>query len=154
MTVQQHSVVSIHYQLTDENKEVLDTSEGQDPLTYLHGTGGLIPGLENQITGKSVGDSFQVVVQPAEGYGELDESLVQTVPMSAFEGVEKVAAGMQFRTQSQDGSTRVLTVISVEGDEVSIDMNHPLAGVTLCFDIEIVAIREATPEEIQHGHVH
>jgi FKBP-type peptidyl-prolyl cis-trans isomerase SlyD len=154
MKVEQHSVVSIHYVLTDEQKTVLDSSEGQDPLTYLHGTGGLIPGLEKEILGKAVGDKFDVTVDPVEGYGELDESLVQKVPLEVFEGVDKVEPGMQFRTEDQDGSSQLITVTDVEDEEVTIDMNHPLAGVTLYFDIEITAIRDATEEEIEHGHTH
>lgn len=154
MKVEQHSVVSIHYVLTDENKTVLDSSEGQDPLTYLHGAGGLIPGLEKEILGKAIGDKFDVTVDPVEGYGELDESLVQKVPLEVFEGVDKVEPGMQFRTQAQDGSSQLITVTDIEGEEVTIDMNHPLAGVTLYFDIEITAIRDATEEEIEHGHTH
>lgn len=154
MTVKQHSVVSIHYHLTDESDQVLDSSQGQDPLTYLHGAGGIIPGLEKEITGKAVGDKFQVSVAPAEGYGELDQSLIQSIPLAAFEGIEKVEPGMQFQTQGQDGSARLLTVTAVEGEEVTVDLNHPLAGVTLLFDIEVMEIRDATPEEIEHGHVH
>jgi len=154
MTVKQHSVVSIHYHLTDESDQVLDSSQGQDPLTYLHGAGGIIPGLEKEITGKAVGDKFQVSVAPAEGYGELDQSLIQSIPLAAFEGIEKVEPGMHFQTQGQDGSARLLTVTAVEGEEVTVDLNHPLAGVTLLFDIEVMEIRDATPEEIEHGHVH
>jgi FKBP-type peptidyl-prolyl cis-trans isomerase SlyD len=154
MTVKQHSVVSIHYHLTDESDQVLDSSQGQSPLTYLHGAGGIIPGLEKEITGKAVGDKFKVSVAPAEGYGELDQSLIQSIPIAAFEGVDNVEPGMQFQTQGQDGSARLLTVTAVEGDEVTVDLNHPLAGVTLLFDIEVMEIRDATPEEIEHGHVH
>ena len=154
MKVEKHSVVSIHYVLTDDKKAVLDSSKGQDPLTYLHGVGGLVPGLEKEISGKSVGDRFNVHVAPIEGYGELDESLIQQVSLSVFEGIETIEPGMQFRTSEQDGSAKLLTVTRVQGDEVTMDMNHPLAGVTLHFDIEVTAIREATAEEIEHGHVH
>ncbi len=154
MKVEKNSVVSIHYELTNNDGEVLDSSEGQAPLTYLHGVGNLIPGLEKEILDKAVGDNLDVTVAPAEGYGELDEGLVNAVPISAFEGIEQVEPGMQFRTSSQDGESQIITVTQVDGDMVTVDANHPLAGVTLNFKVEITAIRDATEEEIEHGHVH
>ncbi len=154
MKVENHSVVSIHYELTNNDGDVLDSSEGQDPLTYLHGVGNLIPGLEKEILDKTVGDAFNVTVAPGEGYGEVEEELVQTVPVSVFEGVEKVEPGMQFRASGPGGDAQLITVTAVEGDMVTIDGNHPLAGVTLNFKVEITAIRAATDEEIEHGHVH
>ena len=154
MKVANHSVVSIHYKLTNNDGEVLDSSEGKDPLTYLHGMGNLIPGLEQELLDKAVGDKLQVTVAPADGYGELNEQMIQQVPASAFEGVDQIQVGMQFRASGPDGDVQLITVTAVDGDMVTIDGNHPLAGVELNFDVEITSIREATQEEIEHGHVH
>ena len=155
MKVEEHAVVLIHYVLTNNDKEVLDSSEGQDPLAYLHGTGHLIPGLEAQLLGKVAGDKLNVTVQPGDGYGEFNKELVQTVPSDVFEGVESIEPGMQFQTSNEDGSGgETITVVSVENDEVTIDGNHPLAGVTLHFAVDIIEVREATAEELEHGHVH
>lgn len=155
MKVEEHAVVLIHYVLTSDDKEVLDSSEGQEPLAYLHGTGHLIPGLEAQLLGKAAGDKLEVTVLPADGYGEFNEALVQTVSGDVFEGVDSIEPGMQFQTANEDGSGgETITVISVENDEVTIDGNHPLAGVILHFAVDIVAVREATAEELEHGHVH
>jgi FKBP-type peptidyl-prolyl cis-trans isomerase SlyD len=155
MKVEERAVVLIHYVLTNNDKEVLDSSEGQDPLAYLHGTGHLIPGLEAQLLGKVAGDKLNVTVQPGDGYGEFNKELVQTVPSDVFEGVESIEPGMQFQTSSEGGSGgETITVVSVENDEVTIDGNHPLAGETLHFAVDIIEVREATAEELEHGHVH
>lgn len=147
-------VVSMHYTLTDSEGNVLDSSEGSDPLTYLHGAGNIIPGLEKALVGKVEGDTQQVTVEPAEGYGEVIPELVQTIDKAAFQGVESVEVGMSFEAQTQEGSVEHIIVTEVNGDEVTIDANHPLAGVVLNFDVEIVSIREASEEEVDHGHVH
>ncbi len=155
MKVEEHAVVLIHYVLTNDDKEVLDSSEGQEPLAYLHGTGHLIPGLEAQLLGKAAGDQLDVTVQPNDGYGEFNEELVQTVSSDVFDGVDAIEPGMQFQTSNDDGSGgETITVINVENDEVTIDGNHPLAGVTLHFAVDIVNVREANAEELEHGHVH
>ena len=155
MKVEEHAVVLIHYVLTNDDKEVLDSSEGQEPLAYLHGTGHLIPGLEAHLLGKAAGDQLDVTVQPNDGYGEFNEELVQTVSSDVFDGVDAIEPGMQFQTSNDDGSGgETITVINVENDEVTIDGNHPLAGVTLHFAVDIVNVREATAEELEHGHVH
>ena len=155
MRVEEHAVVLIHYVLTNDDKEVLDSSEGQDPLAYLHGTGHLISGLEAQLLGKTAGDKLDVTVQPGDGYGEFNEELVQVVPSDVFDGVESIEPGMQFQTSNEDGSGgETITVVSVENDEVTIDGNHTLAGVTLHFAVDIIEVREATAEELEHGHVH
>ena len=143
----------MHYTLTNNKGEVLDSSQGGDPLTYLHGSGNIIPGLEKALTGKQVGDKLQVTVEPAEGYGVHDPALVQQVPKRAFQGVPNIEAGMTFHAQSSQGPMRV-TVTAVQGDMVTVDGNHPLAGETLNFDVEITEVRAATLEEIAHGHVH
>lgn len=147
-------VVSMHYELTDNDGTVLDSSKDAEPLPYLHGAGNIIPGLEKALVGKTQGDSLQVTVEPAEGYGEVAPELINTVDRSAFQGVESIEVGMAFEAQGADGSVQRIIVKDVDGDEITVDANHPLAGVTLNFDVEIVSVREATEEEIAHGHVH
>lgn len=147
-------VVSMHYKLTDDDGNVLDSSEGSEPLTYLHGVGNIIPGLEKALVGKIEGDSHQVKVEPAEGYGEIMPELIQIVEKAAFQGVDTIEVGMSFESQASNGSVQNILVKKVEGDEVTIDANHPLAGIVLNFDVDIVSVREATEEEISHGHVH
>ncbi|WP_290790286.1 peptidylprolyl isomerase [Halomonas sp.] len=153
MQIAQNSVVAFHYTLTNDTGEVLDSSEGREPLTYLHGAGNIIPGLEKELEGRQAGDSLNAVVAPGEGYGEQQEQLVQEVPRDAFQGVEGIEPGMQFQAQTQGGPLMV-TVTKVEGDTVTVDGNHPLAGQTLNFAVEIASVREASEEEIEHGHVH
>ena len=147
-------VVTMHYKLMDEDGKILDSSEGSKPLAYLHGAGNIIPGLEKALIGKVAGDSLQVKIEAAEGYGEIRPELVQTVEREAFQGVDTVEAGMAFEAKGADGSLQRIVVKKVEGDQVTIDANHPLAGIALTFDIEIVGVREATAEEVSHGHVH
>ena len=149
-----NSVVSMHYKLTDASGEVLDSSDGGEPLTYLHGAGNIIPGLENALVGKVAGDSLKVEVPPAEGYGEIRQELMQVVPREAFQGVEQLKPGMAFQAQGQDGSTRQIVVREINGDEIMVDGNHPLAGVDLHFDVQVVEVREASEEEVAHGHAH
>ena len=153
MQIAQNTVVAFHYTLKNDSGEVLDSSEGRDPLTYMHGSGNIIPGLEKELEGKATGDKLEVAVTPEEGYGEIQEGLVQEVPRDAFQGVEDVQPGMQFQAQTQGGPLMV-TVTQVEGDTVTVDGNHPLAGQNLNFDVEIAEVREASQEEIEHGHVH
>ncbi len=147
-------VVSMHYTLTDNDGNVLDSSEGSEPLAYLHGVGNIIPGLEKALTGKVQGDSVEVSVAPEEAYGESRPDLVQVVNKAAFQGVDTIEAGMMFETQSPEGAVQRIMVKNVEGDDVTIDGNHPLAGIPLNFAVEIVEVREATEEEIAHGHSH
>lgn len=153
MQIAQNSVVAFHYTLTNDAGEVLDSSEGREPLTYLHGAGNIIPGLEKELEGRESGEKLQVSVNPEEGYGETQPALVQEVPRDAFQGVANVEPGMQFQAQTQGGPLMV-TVTKVEGDTVTVDGNHPLAGQKLNFDVEIAEVREATSEEVEHGHVH
>jgi len=147
-------VVSMHYKLTDDAGKVLDTSADSDPLVYLHGAGNIIPGLEKALMGKAEGDSLQVRVEPADGYGEVVPDLIQIIGRSAFQEAESVEEGMVFKAKAADGSIQHIMVKKVEGDAVTIDANHPLAGVALNFDINIVEVREATEEEVDHGHIH
>lgn len=147
-------VVSMHYKLTDDEKNVLDSSDGAEPLAYLHGAGNIIPGLENALVGKTQGDTMQVRVEAEEAYGEPTPDLIQTVDRAAFQGVDIVEPGMSFETQSPEGHVQRIVVKEVEDDVITIDANHPLAGIALTFDVEIVSIREATEDELAHGHVH
>jgi FKBP-type peptidyl-prolyl cis-trans isomerase SlyD len=149
-----NSVVSIHYKLTDNDGNVIDTSEGMDPLTYLHGVGNLIPGLEKELVGKVENDALSVKVLPADGYGETMQELVESVPKTAFQGVDNIEVGMSFEAKNPNGDMQRIVVKKVEGDMVTVDANHPLAGVELNFDVTIISVREATEEEIAHGHVH
>ena len=153
MQIAEKSVVSIHYTLTNAEGTVLDSSNGQEPLAYLHGASNIIPGLENALVGKTVGDSLQVTVEPEEGYGPVRDELVQDVERSAFAGIDNIETGMQFMAQTPWGEQPV-TVVKVEGDSITLDGNHPLAGQTLTFDVEVVEIREATDEEVEHNHAH
>lgn len=154
LLINDNLIVSMHYKLTDDDGKVLDSSEGSEPLVYLHGAGNIIPGLEKALVGKVTGDSLQVRVEPADGYGEVMPDLMQTVPKTAFQGVESVEVGMMFEAKGPDGSVQHIIVKKVDGDEVTIDANHPLAGVVLHFAIEIVSVREATAEEADHDHAH
>lgn len=149
-----NSVVSIHYKLTDNDGNVIDTSEGMEPLTYLHGVGNLIPGLEKELVGKVENDALSVKVQPADGYGESMQELVESVPKTAFQGVDNIEVGMSFEAKNPNGDMQRIAVKKVEGDMVTVDANHPLAGVELNFDVTIISVREATEEEVAHGHVH
>jgi len=153
MQISKHKVVTLDYTLTNDDGEVLDTSKGQEPLAYIHGTGFMIPGLERALEGKSEGDSLSVTVEPRDGYGERDEELVKVVERSMFGGVEKLEAGMQFQAETEDG-IEVVTVAAVEGDKVTVDGNHPLADAILNFDVQVIGVRKANKEEVDHGHVH
>ena len=153
MAIEKDKVVSIDYTLTGENGQVLDSSQGREPLAYLHGAGNIIPGLEQALEGKGEGDELNVSVPPDQAYGQRDERMVQPVPRTAFQGVADIQPGMQFQASTNAGP-RLITVVDVAGDQVTIDANHPLAGATLNFDVKIVNVRDATNEEKSHGHVH
>lgn len=153
MKIAKDKVVSIEYTLRDDNGKILDSSDGREPLAYIHGNGNLIPGLEAQLEGKSANDALKVSVPPAEGYGEFDQGQIVAVPRSQFTGVDDLAIGMQFTSSGPDGE-RIVTVTKIEQDHVTVDGNHPLAGQTLNFDVKIVSVREATSDELSHGHVH
>ena len=153
MAIAQNSVVTIHYTLKDDAGEIIDSSRSGDPLAYLHGHGNLVPGLERELEGKSTGDKVVVSVTPEQGYGAYDKNLVQQVPRRALQGIAKVTVGMRLHAQTPEGA-RAVTVTRLVGDMVTIDGNHPLAGKNLNFDVEITDVREATEEELSHGHVH
>jgi FKBP-type peptidyl-prolyl cis-trans isomerase SlyD len=153
MQIAARTVASFHYTLTDDAGQVIDSSSGREPLAYMHGQGQIVPGLEKAMEGHQVGDKFNVDVAPAEGYGEHQPELMQEVPRSAFQGVDNIQPGMQFQGQGPQGVFSV-TVTKVDGDTVHIDGNHPLAGKTLHFAIEVAEVREASEEELAHGHAH
>jgi FKBP-type peptidyl-prolyl cis-trans isomerase SlyD len=153
MQITDKLAVSIHYILTDSTGKQLDSSRDEDPMVYLHGSGQIIPGLENALLGKKAGDKFKTTIAPADAYGERKEDMLQVVPMTMFEGMDKVEEGMQFHADASQG-VNVVTVTKVDGDEVTIDGNHPLAGETLTFDVEVMDIRPATEDELSHKHIH
>lgn len=153
MQIGARKVITLEYTLTDQSGEVLDSSEDDGPLSYLHGFGNIVPGLEAALEGKNPGESLQVTVAPVDGYGERDEKLVQTVPRNRFPKGD-VEVGMRFTAQGGDDEPRLLTIVAVDQKEVTVDGNHPLAGQILSFDVTIREVRDATAEEIEHGHVH
>jgi FKBP-type peptidyl-prolyl cis-trans isomerase SlyD len=146
-------VVLIHYTLKDDAGTVLDTSAGGEPLAYIQGHGNLVSGLEKALEGKQDGNSIAVSVDPAEGYGKHDAGLIQRVPKRTLQGAGEIKKGMQFQARTEDGM-RVFTVTGVVGDMVTLDGNHPLADKTLHFNVQVVGVREASTEELEHGHVH
>jgi FKBP-type peptidyl-prolyl cis-trans isomerase SlyD len=154
VVVSQDKVVFIHYTLTDDAGQVIDSSAGGEPLAYLHGQGNIVAGLEKALDGRAAGDRVQVRVVAAEGYGVRDPALVKRVPRRSFGSAGNIRAGMQFQAQLEPGQRRVVTVTAVKGDMVTIDGNHPLAGQDLNFAVEIAEVRDATAEELAHGHVH
>jgi len=153
MEVAEKKVVGIHYKLTNDDGQVLDSSENKEPLTFIHGIGMLIPGLEKALIGKKKGDDLKVSIQPEEGYGVKDASLTQQVPKSQFDEPEKIEVGSQFQVDTDQGAI-VVTVTNVTDSDVTVDGNHPLAGMTLHFDVTVEDVRDATEEELAHGHIH
>ena len=149
MPIADNDVVTFHYTLKGDTDEVIDSSAGGEPLAYLHGHGNIVPGLERELTGKSVGDRLQVRVPAAQGYGEYDRALVQKVPRRALKGIADLRVGLRLQAGHQ-----AVTVKHIAGDMITLDGNHPLAGQDLNFDVEITAVRPATEEELAHGHVH
>ena len=153
MEIMADRVVLIHYTLKDDKGAIIDSSVGGEPLAYIQGHGNLVPGLEKALEGKQDGNVVAVSVAPAEGYGVRDESLIQRVPKRALQGSGEIKKGMQFQARTDDGM-RLFTVTGLAGDMVTLDGNHPLADQTLNFDVQIINVREATGEELEHGHVH
>lgn len=153
MNIAKESVVSLNYTLKNDAGETMDSSEGRAPLVYLHGVGALIPGLENELEGKEVGTKLNVVIAPEHAYGNRRDDLLKVVAKSGFQGEEELKVGMQVQLDTEQGPV-VAAVAKIEENDVTLDLNHPLADVTLHFDVEILAVRKATPDEIAHGHVH
>lgn len=153
MQVAENTVVSLHYTLSGADGDVIETTDGDEPMVYLHGAGEIISGLEEALEGRSPGDSFSVEIPPEDAYGERDEALVQDVPREEIEDADALAVGMQLEAETDDG-TELVTVVAVDDEFVTVDGNHELAGRTLKFDVSIVDVRPATAEEIDHGHAH
>jgi len=153
LPITKNSVVAVAYTLSDDDGEVIDSASVQEPLVYLHGHSQLIPGMERALGGREAGDQFSTILPPEDAYGAYDETLAGAVPHSAFQDVDGVEIGMQFQMEFP-GGLRVVTVVDVAPHHVTVDGNHPLAGETLHFDIEIVDVRPATQDEIEHGHAH
>lgn len=149
MQITKNKVAAIHYTLRDNEGTIIDTSDGRDPLYYLHGSGNLIIGMEEGLEGKGLGDKMSLKIAPEKGYGELDPEMVQKVPRSAF-GEQEVKQGMKFSTN--EGGVVIVTEVSA--DNITVDANHPLAGIELNFEVEVMEVRNATEEELSHGHVH
>jgi FKBP-type peptidyl-prolyl cis-trans isomerase SlyD len=151
MHIEKDIVVSIHYRLSDEQQEI-ENSFGDVPMVYLHGHNNLIPGLETELESKQAGDQFSVTVAPEDGYGEYNEALKQEVPAESFAGLDP-KPGMQFTADTENGPQQI-NVIAVTDEFVTVDGNHPFAGKTLSFEVEVVELRDATPTELEHGHIH
>ncbi|MFK8113338.1 MAG: peptidylprolyl isomerase [Rubripirellula sp.] len=154
MQIAEHSVVFIDYTLTGDDGDVIDSSSEGTPLCYLHGHGNIIPGLENALTGKAVGDQLKVTVEPEDGYGARRDELRQVVARERFGDTETLEVGMRFRVPTENGGQGVVAIVEINNDLITVDGNHDLAGKTLHFDVTVREIREATPEELEHGHAH
>jgi FKBP-type peptidyl-prolyl cis-trans isomerase SlyD len=152
MIIAEGSIVFIHYTLSDEQGQTIDSSVGGQPLPYLHGHHNIVPGLENALGGGKAGDRIKVTVAPEDGYGQIIPEAIQTFPLDAFENVDEIQPGMQFHAEGPDGQVQVLTVKEVNAETIVIDNNHPMAGKVLNFDVEITAVREATATELEQGH--
>jgi FKBP-type peptidyl-prolyl cis-trans isomerase SlyD len=155
MNIEKNKVALIHYTLKDESGEILDSSEGRDPLAFIQGIGNIIIGLEEKLEGKAVGDKIETVIGPDKAYGVRSEENVHKVPLASFQpdGDEKLEVGMQVRVETNQGVS-LADVAAIEGEEVTLDLNHPLAGETLHFNVEVIDVRDATKEELDHGHAH
>ena len=153
MQIGDQKVVTLHYTLTDSEGQLIDKSD-DGTFAYLHGASNIIRGLEEALTGKSAGDEVTVAVAPEDGYGDRSDAMLQQVPKSMFEDNSQIAVGSQFHAQGPNGEMLVVTVAEVEDEHVIVDGNHPLAGVDLHFSVTIVDVREASAEEIEHGHAH
>jgi FKBP-type peptidyl-prolyl cis-trans isomerase SlyD len=153
MQIESQKVVTLHYTLTDNQGAVIDQSD-DGSFVYMHGVKSIIPGLENALTGKKAGDELSVSVAPEDAYGERSDAMLQQVPKSMFEDQSQVEVGMQFHAQGPNGETLIVTVTEVSDDNVTVDGNHPLAGAQLNFDVKVIDVRDATEEEVSHGHAH
>ena len=153
MQIEKSKVVSFHYSLSNTEGEQLESSRERDPMSYLHGASNIIPGLEKEMEGKSAGDSFEVTIAPADAYGERNEAHVQRIPVKHFKSARGLEPGQMVSLQTKQGQVQAV-IVKVGRFNVDVDANHPLAGQTLTFDVEITEVRDATEEEISHGHVH
>jgi FKBP-type peptidyl-prolyl cis-trans isomerase SlyD len=149
-----NKVVSIHYTLTSDAGEILDSSIERAPLEFIQGMGNIIPGLERELDGKKSGEKFNVRLNPENGYGLVNSDMIQTVPMEHFKNIKDLQVGMRFQFNTATGATTILRAIEITPDNVILDGNHPLAGQHLNFAVEVLSVRAATEEELQHGHLH
>ena len=154
MTVKKDAVVEMHYTLKNDAGDVIDSSVGKQPMPFMHGRGHIISGLEKAVEGMKVGESCDVSLAPADAYGAYDEAAIQEIPMEALKGIDKLEVGMDLQSQDQQGSPVTVRVLKINKESITINANHPLAGETLHFNLSIESIREATEEELSHGHVH
>jgi len=154
MKIGKDKVVLMHYTLKNDAGDVIDSSDGGDPLPFLQGHGNIIPGLESALEGSKAGDKLDVSIKPADAYGERMKDAIQEIPKSALKGIDEVKVGMQLQSQDQDGNPFLVTVTKIEDDKITVDANHPLAGQTLHFSVSIESVRKAEAEELSHGHVH
>ena len=154
MQIAANKAVSIDYTLTNEGGEVIDSSAGGAPLVYLHGAGNITVGLEKALEGKQPGDELDVTIEPQEAYGDYSVELEAVLNRAMFEGVDELEVGMQFHASAPDGGMQIVTIRDIEGEDVTVDGNHPLAGQSLNFKVKVIDVRDASAEEIAHGHVH
>lgn len=153
MNISKDTVVQFHYTLKDDKGELIETTEGKDPMAYLHGHSNIIPGLESAMEGKAVGDTFTVTVEPKDGYGPRQENATQRISLKHLQGARKWKPGMMAFVETDKGYRQV-TILKVGKFNADVDTNHPLAGQTLVFDVQVADIREATADEKSHGHAH
>jgi FKBP-type peptidyl-prolyl cis-trans isomerase SlyD len=153
MQIANNTAVTIHYTLTNDEGEMLDSTAGGEPMVYLHGRGNIISGLEKTLQNKNVGDKFDVRIEPEDAYGEFSEDMIQVVSREMFDGIADLEVGMQFHAAVNSGSG-IVTIMKIDGDDITIDGNHPMAGLALNFAIEVVGVRLATKDENSHGHIH
>ncbi|HIA11191.1 MAG TPA: peptidylprolyl isomerase [Flavobacteriales bacterium] len=153
MSIAKNSVVTMHYALKNDGGDDLGSSHGHEPMAYLHGNDNIVPGLEKELDGKKAGDKINAVVSPEEGYGIRNEDGIRKIDKARFEGDEEITVGMQIQVD-MEGEVSVASVTDIDEKEITLDLNHPLAGETLHFEIEIMGVRDATVEELSHGHVH
>ena len=153
MQAEANRVITIDYTLKDDDDQVIDTSEGREPLAFIQGIGQIIPGLEKALEGKQAGESVSISIPPEDAYGERDDSMVLNIPREQFEGADTIEPGMQFQAETDQG-VQILTVLEAGDQEITVDGNHPLAGMNLNFDVSVVEVRDATQEELDHGHAH
>ncbi len=154
MKITDNCIVFMHYTLKDDQGQVIDSSTGKQPMPYLHGHGNIVPGLEKALTDLEMGETTKVTVSPEEGYGQVDPQAVQLFALEAFENIDEIKPGMQFHAEGPEGQVQVITVREIREDGVLIDRNHPLAGKTLNFEVEITEVRKATEGELEHKHPH
>ncbi|OUR97793.1 peptidylprolyl isomerase [Halobacteriovorax marinus] len=154
-TVKDNHVVEINYTLKDGEGQLIDSSDqAGGPMVYIHGHENILPKLESELAGKSVGDSFKLELKAEDAYGEYHDQMVQTIPKTEFPDVDKIQVGMQFQVQTESGEPIPVMVKEIQSESIVLDGNHPLAGLDLKFDVEVASIRVATEDEISHGHLH